>query len=86
MRRFFARNLGFQGRLARGVVGTLVLIAGIAAADSSPWICLALVAPGLFALVEAVAGWCVVRACGIRTKSSVPFGKNLAEYVRVSNR
>jgi hypothetical protein len=26
------------------------------------------VAAGLFAIVESVSGWCVARACGIRTR------------------
>jgi len=29
---------------------------------------LALVVAGLFAIFEAIAKWCLVRACGIRTK------------------
>ncbi len=68
MSRFFSRNIGFHGRLARGVVGTLALIAGIIMADFELWICLLLVAVGLFAIFEAVRGWCLVRACGIRTR------------------
>jgi DUF2892 family protein len=68
MNRFFSRNIGFHGRLARGVLGTLLLIAGIIMADFELWICLTLVAAGLFAIFEAVRGWCLARACGIRTK------------------
>lgn len=68
MRRFFSRNLDGRGRLARGVWGTLLLIGGIIVADYKLWLCLLLVAFGLFAMFEAVRGWCVVRACGIRTK------------------
>ena len=55
--------------MARGVTGTLLLIAGIIMADFNLWICLALVALGLFALFEAVRGWCLARACGLRIKS-----------------
>jgi hypothetical protein len=68
MRRFFARNIGFQGRMARGVIGSILLIAGIIMADFKLWICLLLVGLGLFAIFEAVRGWCFARACGIRTK------------------
>ena len=68
MSRFFSRNIGFHGRLFRGVLGTLFLIAGIIMADFELWICLLLVAIGLFAIFEAVRGWCLARACGIRTK------------------
>ena len=68
MSRFFRRNLEFRGRLVRGVLGTLALIAGIILADFHLWVCLGLVAFGLFAIFEAVHGWCLMRACGIRTK------------------
>ncbi len=65
---FFSKNLDMSGRRVRGVIGALVLIAGIVAADWSLWVCLPLVAAGLFAIFEAVRGWCLLRACGIRTK------------------
>lgn len=65
---FFSRNINFYGRIARGVIGTILLIAGIILADYKLWLCLLLVGFGLFALFEAVRGWCLARACGIRTK------------------
>ena len=68
MKRFFYPNLDHRGRMARGVIGALCLIAGIiVAGDFTLW-GLILVAAGLFAIVEAISRWCVVRACGIRTK------------------
>jgi hypothetical protein len=68
MTRFFSRNIGYGGRLARGVTGTIVLMAGIIMADFELWLCLVLVGLGLFAIFEAVRGWCLARACGLRTK------------------
>ena len=68
MSRFWTRNLDIRGRLVRGVLGAISLIAGIIMADYKLWLCLMLVAFGLFAMFEAVRGWCLVRACGIRTK------------------
>ncbi|MCL4787178.1 MAG: hypothetical protein KJ070_10350 [Verrucomicrobia bacterium] len=68
MSRFFTRNLEFRGRLVRGVLGGLSLITGIILADFHLWVCLGLVALGLFAIFEAVRGWCLMRACGLRTK------------------
>jgi hypothetical protein len=68
MSRFWNRNLDFRGRLVRGVLGGGSLIAGIILADFKLWLCLLLVGFGLFAMFEAVRGWCLVRACGIRTK------------------
>ena len=34
----------------------------------SGWACFFLVAFGVFALYEAARGWCLLRACGIKTK------------------
>jgi membrane protein implicated in regulation of membrane protease activity len=67
--RFFTPNLGRHGRMARGVIGALCLIAGIiVAGDYQLWLGLIFVVAGLFAIVESVSGWCVVRACGVRTR------------------
>lgn len=66
---FFSRNLDFRGRLARGIVGTITLIAGIViAGDYLWWFGLIFVVAGLFAIFEAIRGWCIMRACGIRMK------------------
>jgi hypothetical protein len=56
------------GRIARGVIGTICLITGIVLVDKSLWLGLILVVAGLFAIFEAVRGWCLIRACGIKTK------------------
>jgi membrane protein implicated in regulation of membrane protease activity len=67
--RFFKPNLNFRGRMARGVIGALCLIAGIViAGDFLLWLGLIFVVAGLFAIVESVSGWCLARACGIRTR------------------
>ena len=69
MNRFFLPNIERNGRIARGVIGSLCLIAGIIiAGDVKWWVGLFLVVPGLFAIIEAMSGWCLVRACGIKTK------------------
>jgi hypothetical protein len=65
---FFRPNLDYRGRMARGVIGALCLVAGIViAGDYSLW-GLIFVAAGLFAILETIFGWCIVRACGIKTK------------------
>jgi hypothetical protein len=66
--RFFKPNLDRHGRLARGVIGALCLIAGIVVVDYVLWLGLIFVAAGLFAIFESLRGWCVMRACGIKTK------------------
>jgi hypothetical protein len=66
--RFFQPNIKRHGRIARGVSGTLFLIAGIITVDFVLWLGLIFVGAGLFAIIEALTGWCLVRACGIKTK------------------
>jgi hypothetical protein len=66
--KFFKPNLDRHGRLARGVIGALCLIAGIIVVDYVLWLGLIFVAAGLFAIFESLRGWCVMRACGIKTK------------------
>ena len=54
--------------MVRGVIGAILLIAGIMVSDFHIGIALPLVAIALFVLFEAVRGWCFARACGIKTK------------------
>jgi hypothetical protein len=54
--------------MARGVIGTLCLIAGIVLVDYRLWLGLIFVVAGLFAIFESLRGWCLVRACGVRTR------------------
>jgi hypothetical protein len=68
MRNFFARNIDRRGRIARAVWGVALIIAGLLLWAHDRWICFTLVAAGGFALYEAARGWCVMRACGIKTK------------------
>jgi len=65
---FFRRNIQKNGRIARGVIGALCLIAGIVLVDYVLWLGLIFVVAGLFAIGEALSGWCLARACGIKTK------------------
>lgn len=68
MNRFFQPNIKRTGRIARGVTGTLCLIAGIITVDYVLWLGLIFVVAGLFAIYEALSGWCLARACGIKTR------------------
>jgi len=65
---FFRPNIKRQGRIARGVIGSLCLIAGIILVDYALWLGLLFVVAGLFAIYEALSGWCLARACGLKTK------------------
>jgi hypothetical protein len=68
MNRFFRPNISHRGRIARGVIGSLCLIAGIVVVDYKFSLGIVLVSAGLFAIFESLRGWCLVRACGIKTK------------------
>jgi hypothetical protein len=65
---FFRPNIKRQGRIARAVVGSLFLIGGIITVDYKLWLGLVFVVAGLFAIYEGFSGWCIARACGIKTK------------------
>ena len=68
MKRFFAPNLEGKGRVCRFVCA-LILFAGAAfGASFSVWLGALLLAGALFATFEAFRGWCLLRACGIKTR------------------
>ena len=69
-------NIDSRGRAARLIYGVVVVLAGVAAAvfwampAGSVWawvLAVSLFAAGAFAIFEARAGWCVVRAMGFKT-------------------
>ena len=66
--KFFDPNIGRTGRIVRAVYGVILIGAGLALSGYSLWICLALVTAGAFGLFEAARGWCLMRACGIKTR------------------
>jgi hypothetical protein len=66
--KFFAPNLDSKGRLLRAAGAAALIGAGLWLHETGGWLCFALVAAGGFVLFEAVRGWCVMRACGIKTK------------------
>ena len=68
MRNFFARNIGQRGRIVRAVWGLALIVAGLLVSARNGWLYIALLVAGGFALYEAARGWCVMRACGIKTK------------------
>ena len=70
-------NIDTKGRLVRLVLGLIELIAGLLLiflwalqrGGWLPWtISLGLLAFGALAVFEASAGWCIVRAMGIKTR------------------
>jgi len=68
MKPLFSRNIGNTGRLVRGL-GALALIVGAGFGFFvSVWMGAVLAVLGVFVLFEALRGWCVMRACGIKTR------------------
>jgi hypothetical protein len=68
MKPLFAPNLSNTGRLVRGLGALALLIGAGFGFFVSVWLGVALAVAGLFGLFEAVRGWCVMRACGIKTR------------------
>jgi hypothetical protein len=65
---FFKPNITRAGRIARVVWGVVVAGLGGLAYSWKPWVAVVLFAASALALFEALRGWCVLRACGLRTK------------------
>ena len=63
-------NINTKGRLIRAILSILILGVGDYGYFSnwSLWICAILLLAGLFIAFEAAKGWCLARACGIKTK------------------
>lgn len=68
MKKFFLRNIEARGRLVRGSLGAFLVIGGVVVCAYNVWMGGVLIISGGFCLFEAVRGWCVMRACGIKTK------------------
>jgi hypothetical protein len=64
--RFFSPNLEVKGRLLRGLLGVGAWV-GAWYLRGDVWLCLLCAGSGAFTLFEALRGWCVARACGIKT-------------------
>ncbi len=68
MLRIFKPNIDRRGRMARAIYGVLCISAGVFALDWKRWVAVVLFVAGLFGVFEALRGWCIMRACGIRTR------------------
>ena len=68
MKPLFARNLSNTGRLVRGLGALALLIGAGFGFLASVWLGAGLAVSGVFVLFEALRGWCVLRACGIKTR------------------
>jgi hypothetical protein len=68
VRSFFKPNIDSRGRIARGGIAALIFIAGGVTFFYVWWLGLVFIGVGIFTLFEAVRGWCLARACGVKTK------------------
>jgi len=68
MKPLFSRNISNRGRLVRGLCALALLVGAGFGSCESEWLGVALAAVGVFVLFEALRGWCVLRACGIKTR------------------
>ena len=66
---FWTPNIDRRGRIIRAVM-TLVFCAAarIAHRAGAEWLALVFAISALVGLIEAVRGWCVLRACKIKTR------------------
>jgi len=68
MKPSFSRNISNTGRVVRAL-GALALLLGAGFGFFvSVWLGAVLAVSGVFVLFEAVRGWCVLRACGLKTR------------------
>ncbi len=61
------QNIDKTGRMARGGLSVIFLLAAGTLAPYSAPLAFIFLLVGLFTLFEALRGWCAVRACGIKT-------------------
>ncbi|MCX6876743.1 MAG: DUF2892 domain-containing protein [Verrucomicrobia bacterium] len=65
MKSFFSRNIDQRGRVVRGLLGVALLLAAYGC--QPVWLSGMLTGAGVFGLFEALRGWCLLRACGVKT-------------------
>jgi hypothetical protein len=68
MKQFLTPNIDRRGRIARAIYGAVLLIVGGVAVFYVWWAGALLIVAGAFGLYEAKRGWCLMRACGIKTR------------------
>ena len=66
---FWKPNIERRGRIIRGIMSiVLVAAAFIAHRKGIEWLAVILAISGIVGVVETVRGWCVLRACKIKTR------------------
>lgn len=65
---FLRPNLESKGRIIRAIAALAMAVAAFLTWSHSPSVGIALAASSAFVAFEAARGWCVARACGVKTK------------------
>jgi len=68
MKPLFPHNLSNTGRIVRALGALALLIGAGFGFFVSVWLGVALAVSGVFVLFEALRGWCLLRACGLKTR------------------
>jgi hypothetical protein len=68
MNKFFNPNIGTAGRVVRALWGFGLLAISFFLFESHWIVSIGLGFFAVFAFYEAIRGWCIMRACGIKTK------------------
>ena len=68
MNKFFGKNIERRGRIVRAIYGLALIALALIFLRKHLWLLLIVSALGVFGLFEALRGWCLARACGIKTK------------------
>ena len=66
---FWTPNIERRGRVMRGIIAVILSAAAFLVHRSGiAWVAWPLALAGIFTLCEALRGWCVLRACKIKTR------------------
>lgn len=68
MSSFLAPNINNAGRAARAAIALALLAGAWALRNDVRWLAVALLIAAVFTAFEATRGWCVMRACGVKTR------------------
>ncbi len=66
---FWTPNIDNRGRLIRGIMSAILFgTAYLAHRQGIEWLAIILAMCGTVGVIETVRGWCVLRACKIKTR------------------
>lgn len=66
---FLTPNIDNRGRIIRGIMSVVLFVAAfIAHRRGIEWLAIILTISAIVGVIETVRGWCVLRACKIKTR------------------